>query len=397
VNKLPNQPRHAQGFGWLQGRHRSAPLAGALTFLALTLLLLVADLFFTSYSDLQSYIHGIVIGVVVAVLFALLLRLARYGWRQHRKGMFTVVGFILVLGLAYWYSEAFRGAGSSEIPVGVVNIFPVKYTAIITRATGSSDSFTVRETLLLHVGQSQITVPGTQTLHGGQAGFALRRGSFRPLGVTTAGYIPLPRRLPPIQLCTAGCPSANITLDLVDPAAFYRAVGTNVQTANGLTSWSASHLADGVTFYYVPAGYQPFRGLLKTFIGVTSIGQAGLNVLGSITGWLLSIIVAIVANLRDKITAGAEAWVQRVTGRLVQHGNSAGAEGGVVSAQNVAPHLVRPTASGVLQPSPGAVTTPRQGLLIILVWPIAAIVIALILRNGLVAVAREAWPRGKLK
>jgi hypothetical protein len=237
----------------------------------------------------------------------------------------------------------------------------------------------------------------TQVDASSQVGFALRRVTFTPFHLGSSGTLRFKVRVPHTRtlssitvsrFCDPSCPDSLVQVDLpVD--AFYRAAGTSTQTSQQSISWTVHQPDEGITFYYIPSSYRPFRPLLDKFIGATSIQQGVLIALGIVLAFLFSFGSALWLGLK----ATTIAFVQgRITGMWghdrPQHTIPPSPDAPVAEAE----------PQGAPTPAPLPVSTqsptPRSPALVevsaVVAWPLAAVAVAVVLRSGIITVAREA-------
>jgi hypothetical protein len=151
-------------------------------------------------------------------------------------------------------------------------------------------------------------------------------------------------------------------------------------------TWTSDQLDQGVTFYYVPANFRPFRPELGGLIAATSLSQAALIVLGIILGAIISFATATWVGLKATAIIFAQG---RVTG-LFEHvlHRDHPPEGHVPSVTPRASEDHAPPAPTSRSVNPAPVTLDWPALVkavASLAWPIAMIVSVRMLQKVILA------------
>lgn len=386
-------------------------LAAGITIaaLAVTSFIAVALLLFDA-SAFPVLLVALIVGFVLAVVFPLLVDFILHLRRHHPRFTAICLVIVVIALTAFAYSRAFH----SEVPVppasSVGAIGPgdgivTTYHALVTPEQPSSNSFTIEEDAAVgaEAQTGQVFTAhyhAAQVVTSSQVGFALRRVTFTPFHLATSGLLRFRVRLPHTRVrstitvqrfCDPSCPDSIVQLDLSSDA-FYRAARTRAQPSQQPISWTAEQPDEGITFYYLPAGYRAFRPLLEKFIGVTSVQQGVLIALGIFLAFLISFGSALWLGLKATAIAFAQGHITGMLGHVAHHGpqytGPATPDAPAAEAEQRSASTPASSAGGTQSPAPRVPAVIEVSA--VFAWPIAAVVMALVLRSGLISAVREA-------
>ena len=277
-----------------------------------------------------------------------------------------------------------------------------QYCATIVTDSTAPNWFTVHEAVTVNQGKGVVVYPPPYRVQAVAAGIALERVIIPPPHVDANGNVTvkIDHQAPQTQsLCEVVCPSSTIQVTDLPSGAFYRADDETVRTNAATQTWSASRLDGGITFTYVSNPWVSYRGVIRQFLGVSSIGRfvsAIFVILWAALGsaWFLGIYTAIGVKARDTIEQKLLSIWQHLA-----HLHSATASTFAPRLPSSPQRVDSSTALGgasvpaPVEDKPARSATDFVQLIHALVWPVAVVIVSLLLRGQIAETIRELHTR----
>jgi hypothetical protein len=284
-------------------------------FIIIFLSLFIAGLFITNYSACLALVAGILVAGILLSKPAKVLLSYIISWVRKWKWVKWVLLILIVFFLSLALPPDPRYLQDQDPPD------LEKYSVIIEPVDSKMERFKINETI--NISNKLDVVESDRVIHlsgrevtSSNRGLLLKEIHIAPLQANSEGYVDL--NLPNGKrisgyLCTYYCPESKIKLRDFPKNSFYDAKNDvslkrdsyiDIETI----TWSVSDLNEGIKFSYISPPYYYLLPLVKPFVGISSLSELIIVLLGIIGGLIVTPIVgAFLSNLvKSKIKSRFE-------------------------------------------------------------------------------------------